>query len=208
MPEGFIQLPADSSGKKLLTQDEGAAGHIQFVAQRAKPTYTIIALDVVAAGAKHHLTIHNGLASGKIIRVKKLFYIHTNIAAVVGAPTRFEVKRSTASVVGTAIPTTGSAVGAVTVSDSDDAALPATILITTGSTVTEANTLYPLILTSEESVGTTPLDKASFWQSVNLIPESVEVKEQVLREGQGITVKQITANTLGVYSWLAVITAE
>ena len=207
MPDSYIQLPADSTGKRLATFLDGT-DHIQYVTQRAKPTYNILAADVAAAGAKHHLTIFNGLTSGKLIRIRKLFYTHTNITTVAGAPTRFEIKRATAVVGGTAVPTTGSAVGAVTPADSADGAMPAAITVTVGSTVTEGNSLYALILTAEESVGTSPLDKGTYLQGINLIPESVEVSEPVLREGQGLTVKQITVNTLGTYTWLCVITVE
>jgi hypothetical protein len=43
---------------------------------------------------------------------------------------------------------------------------------------------------------------------INWLPEGSEVQEIRLREGEGITIKNITSTTLGSYAYLIVFTVD
>ena len=106
MPETFIALPPDSTGKKLRTRSKVIGGqtvHEQAVYQTALPTFYILADAVAFAANKHHLSIMNTAGSGKLLSVKKLFHINLSLGAVTGVALRFDVKRATAVSGGTAI---------------------------------------------------------------------------------------------------------
>ena len=200
MADGFVQLPADGSGKKLRTRDRGTAGHDQYVALAGAETWSAYADAVAHAQNKHHLTIFNGTGSSKVIRVKKLFAVNLQSAAVTGVIERFDIKRATASSAGTVITPVAH--------DSTNAALPSAVSVRTGATVTEGSLFWPWVTSSEEETPVPALSKALFQQAVNIIPEGPEVQELVCREGEGITVKQITAATVGSFGWIVVFTAE
>jgi hypothetical protein len=199
VPDGFIGLPPDGTGKKLRTKDRGAGGHDQMVSLAGAETWTAYVDAVVLAQNKHHLTVFNGDAT-KVVRVRKLFAVNLQSAAVTGVWCRFDVKFATASSAGTTVTPVSM--------DSANVALPAGVVVRTNATVTDGALLYPWVTTTDEETVVPGLSKALFQQSMNIIPESGEMQEPVLRQGQGLTVKQITAATVGSYGWLAVFTVE
>jgi hypothetical protein len=42
----------------------------------------------------------------------------------------------------------------------------------------------------------------------SIIPKNQRTKLLTLREGEGLTVKQITSNTVGSFAWLVIFTVE
>lgn len=203
MPESFVQLPADGVGKKLRTWQKTIGANTveeQAVFLSAKETWSAVADNVVPAANKYHIAIFNALASGRIIRVRKLFAINTTTAAVTGALMRCEGRRTTVQAAGTAITPVAH--------DTNNAALPGGIAVATGATITDGSLLWPLMLASEEQVATAPSDKNVFLQGLNLMMEGPETQELVLREGQGFGLKQVTNVTVGTWTWVLVFTVE
>lgn len=202
MAETFIQLPPDSTGKKLRTRDKligGQTVHEQAVYQTALPTFYVLADAVAFAANKHHLSIMNAAGSGKLVSIKKLFHINLSLGAVTGVALRFDIKRATAVSAGTAITPQSC--------DTDDA-FPAGITINTNGTVTEGALLYPVTTQNDEITAANTAVANYLAMMINLQPESPELKEFRLRPGEGFTVKQITSSTVGSFAWFAVITVD
>lgn len=204
MSESFIQLPADSTGKKLRTRQRSISGQTveeQAVMLAGMDTWWALADNVVPAANKHHIAILNGAGSGVVIRIRKLFVISLQIAAVTGAVMRCDIKKTTAQSGGTAITPQSM--------DSNNVAIPAQVLIATApASVTEGAILFPTMITAEEEPATQALSKSQFQAYNNLILEGPEMQELVLREGQGLTVKQITSVAVGSLAWLMGFTVE
>lgn len=202
MPESLIQLPPDSTGKKLRTRTKTIAAnevHEQAVFQSALPTFYAIADAVAFSANKHHIAIMNGAGSGKMLSIRKLFHINLSLAAVTGVAVRFDVKRATAVSSGTAI---------TPVSCDTDDTLPAGITVATGATVTEGALLYPVTTQNDELTAANTAIANYLMQATNLQPEGIEIKELRLRPGEGLTVKQITSTTVGSFAWLVVFTVD
>jgi hypothetical protein len=87
--------------------------------------------------------------------------------------------------------------------------LPSQISVRTGATVTEGNRLFGFGMTNEEVGATMALNSGfAMMQAMNLLFESSRIQEIVLREGEGVGMKQITSNTAGTYGWIALFTVE
>jgi len=202
MTEGIVQLPADSTGKKIRTRERTiGANTVQeegvFIA--AGESWVAYANAVAFAANKSHIAIFNAVGSGKVIKCKKLFVINIT-AAVTGIIVRFDINRATAASAGTTITPVSF--------DTINAALPAGITVRTGGTITDGSLLFPFMGLSEEETATQALTKASFHQFMNILMEGNEIQELTLREGEGMTVKQITSSTVGSVGWILVFTVE
>lgn len=46
------------------------------------------------------------------------------------------------------------------------------------------------------------------FQGLNLLFESPRIQELTLRQGEGVSMKQITSSTTGTYGWIAIFTVE
>lgn len=208
MAEQFIQLPADGVGKKLRTLEQTINGQVvqtQYVAMGAAPTYYIWANDIALAGSKHWLTIANLTGSGKLVKLKKLFLQNLALAAVTGVAIRLDLFKCAAANV-----SAGTNITAETM-DTTDPAVPAqtAVKIATGATVSANGARLFAYATNNDEVGATNGFPTSVIQAgTNLIAEGAEVRELHLREGEGVTLQQITASTVGLYGVLAVITIE
>jgi hypothetical protein len=196
-------LPPDSTGKRLRTRSRLVGGdtvHDQAVFLTAQETWFAYANAVVPAGNKHHLAIFNATGTGKVVKVRKLFAVNLQTAAVTGVVCRFDVMRITALSAGTAITPAPA--------DTQNTALPGGITCKTAGTATEGPLLFPWVTTNEEESAVAALSKSVFQQAVNILMEGNEIMELTLREGEGMTVKQITASTVGSFGWIAVFTVE
>jgi hypothetical protein len=202
MAEDFVGLPPDGAGKKLRTRSRTVGAnlvHEQALFAAAAETWTAYANAVAFAASKHHITLFNPAASGRVARIRKLFAVNLQTALVTGIVQRFDCKRCSAASAGTLVTpethdTTNTALGGVEVR--------------TGATVTAGATLFPWITSTDEESTVPTLSKAVFQQSVNIIPEGVEVQEIVCREGQGFTVQQAFSSVVGLYGWILVFTVE
>lgn len=208
MAENFIQLPADGSGKRLRTLEQTISGQVvqtQYVAMGAAPTYYVWVNDIVLAQNKHWLTIANLTGSGKVVKLRKLFLQNLALAAVTGVAIRLDMFKAASTAV-----SAGTAVTAETM-DSADGAAPAqtAIKIATGATVSANGARLFAYATNSDEVGATNAFPTSNLQAfANLLAEGAEVRELVLREGEAVTLQQITSTIVGTFGVLAVITIE
>ena len=204
MPESYTQVPPNSTGNKMRTRTRTIGAntvHEQSVFSGSLPTYYALADAVAFAANKQMLSILNAAGSGKMIVLKKLFLIDLAIAAVTGVALRQDVKRITAHSGGTAI-TPQSA-------DSTNPALPAEVTVRTGATsVTEGALLFPMTFSNDEVGATQAFPSAQLLAGLNWFPEGQEVQEIRLREGEGLTIKNITTTVIGSFAYLLVFTVD
>lgn len=204
MPESFTQVPPNSTGNKIRTRTKVIGGHTvheQAVYQAALQTYYVIADASTFAANKHHLSILNDTGSGKVVAIKKLFMINTQLASVTGVAVRTDVKRITAHSGGTTLTPVAC--------DSTNESIPAQITCRNGATsVTESSLLFPLTFANDEAGTTQAFPSTQLMAGLNWIPEGVEVQEIRLRPGEGLTCKQITSTTVGQFCWFIVFVMD
>lgn len=171
----------------------GPSGHIHD----SLPTYYFWTPFAAGAANQRLMDLFNAAGSGKVVKVRKLF-IQCNQAAITGVGHIFDIIRTTAvGTGGTAL--TGRAC------DSANPAIPAQITARRSATggATESFVFFSAGADPEE---TRP--GAALMPMINWIPESHTIQDIVLREGEGILVKQITNNTAGLWGCLLVVTIE
>ena len=204
MAESFTQVPPNSTGNKMRTRSRVVGAdtvHEQAVFNGALPTYYALADNVAFAANKHMISIYNASGSGVMIVLKKMFLINLAVASVTGVMLRQDVKRFTAAHTG------GTAVTPTTC-DSTNPALPAAVTVKTGATVTDLTTIFPLTFNNDEVGATQAFPSTALQAGINWLPEGNEVQEVRLREGEGITIKNITSTTVGSYAYLIVFTVD
>lgn len=204
MPESFTQVPPNSTGNKMRTRSRVVGAdtvHEQAVFNGALPTYYALADAVAFAQNKQMISLHNAAGSGVMVVLKKMFLINLAIASVTGVMLRQDVKRFTAVHTGgtTVTPTT---------CDSTNPALPAGVTCKTGATVTDLTLLFPLTFNNDEVGATQAFPSTSLQAGINWLPEGNEVQEIRLREGEGITIKNITNTVVGSFAYLIVFTVD
>lgn len=197
-------LVTPGSGATVATETVGGKEHQVVMLAHASghikgtiPTYYF--WRTFAAGAANQRTIHlfNASGSGVIVKVRKLFIQH-NQTAITGVGHVFDIiKTSAVHTGGTTI--TGRLV------DSTNTAIPAQVTCASNATggATESFVFFSATVDPEE---TRP--GAAIMGMINWIPEGEDLQEVVLREGEGILVKQITSNTAGIWGCLLVVTME
>lgn len=203
MANSYTQVPPNSSGNKMRTRTRVVGAdtvHEQAVFQGALPTYYALADAVAFAQNKQMISIMNAVGSGKMVVLKKLFLINNAIAAVTGVALRQELKRITAHSSGTLVTPQPS--------DSASPSLPAEVTVRTGATATEGALMFPLTFTNDEVGATQGFPSATLLAGLNWFAEGSEVQEIRLREGEGITVKNITNTIVGSFSYLIVFVID
>jgi hypothetical protein len=202
--ESYIQLPADSTGRKLRTRQDvinGQTVETQIVTQGALPTFYAWSGAQPFANGKHFLSIFNVLASGKIVRIKKVYVINMQTAAVTGVLFQMDFRKTTAQAA-------GSAITAVAMDSQDAPPAQNVVAIAAGATVTNGPLLFSQILSNEEAAAAHASPTPMIQAGINWIPEGVEVKEITIRPGEGFTVQNVTNTTVGSYAVLIVFTVE
>lgn len=204
MAESFTTLAKESTGNKLRENTKTINANVvneQSEFQTARQTYLVIAADCAFAASKHHLSIFNGVGSGKVIRISKLFMTNMLLNVTVsGGVRRLDVKKATVVSGGTDL----TPVKHDTINDD----IPAQILIKTGATVTDGALLFPLIFPDDEMLLTQNSMAQQIFSGINWIPEGLEIQEFTLNEGEGVTIKQITSSVVGVTTWIVAFTLE
>lgn len=173
----------------------GPSGHLQD----SLPTYVAWANDVAHAQNKYHISILNPAASGKIVKVHKLFCVNLQAATATGVMERYDIFKITAHSAGTLI--TAEAL------DSTNATPSATVR--TDATVTAGNKLFGFTTTNEEVGATgTLISGTHILAGLNLLFEGSRIQELTLRESEGLAAQQITSSTVGTFGWILVFTEE
>ncbi len=204
MAESFTQVPPNSTGNQMRTRTRTIGGntvHEQAVFNGAMPTYYALADAVAFAANKQVISLYNAVGSGQLVVIKKLFLINVALAAVTGVAVRQELKRFSA------IHTAGTAITPVP-SDSASPALSASITAKTGATLTDVTLLFPLAFSNDEVGATQAFPSVQLQAGINWLPEGQEVQELRLREGEGVTLKNITNTIVGSFSYMFVFTVE
>jgi hypothetical protein len=201
MATSYTQVPPDSTGDKLVMRERirGADTVLeQGVYIGEAPTYSAWANDVAPAASKHMLTLFNASASGVVVKVLALRAYLLQTAAVTGAVLRWDVLKASASSAGTTITPEKW--------DSGATALPAEVTVRTGGTVTSGNRLAGMIVSGEEHTTALPQRLA---EGVDLMPFGLlKGNPFTLREGQGITVQNVTSSVVGTFGVIAVFSVE
>ena len=200
----FIQLPPDSTGKKLRTRERVIGVdtvHDQGVFQTAAPSFYALADAVTFANNKHMMSLFNASGSGVFLNIQKLFLINNQLAAVTGVALRLNVARLTSE------HTSGTGITPVSC-DTNNAALPAQVTVKTNATATASTLLFPITLNNDEIGATMAFPGAQLLAGFNWFPEGNEIQPYRLREGQGLTIQNITNTAVGSFSFLMVFTVE
>ena len=169
-----------------------------LVSPKKDPSFFIFADAVAFAQNKHHITLFNPAANKKVLRLHRLIGYNQAITAVTGVGLRMEVKRCDTVVGGSNL--------AVKAYDTSRLAQLEAITATTGSTVSNEDLMYAFAMHNDEipltsaGLGATRIDVFTSDQD--------DLEHGLLRPGQGITLKQITASTIGTYGWQLIFTQE
>jgi len=175
--------------------------HEQAVFQGALPTYYALADAVAFAANKQMISLYNAAGSGKLVVLKKLYLINLQLAAVTGVAVRQDFKRFTAA------HSAGTLVVPVPC-DSANPAIPAGVTVRTGATVTDLTLLFPLTFANDEVGATQAFPSVQLQAGISWLPEGSEVQEVRLREGEGVTVKNITSTVIGSFAYMFVFTLD
>lgn len=158
-------------------------------------TYTIAATGVSFAANKSMIGIFNGSGSGLILRIYRIWMLNNQTVAVTGVMTNIEIRRTSAGSGGNAITPTKH--------DSTNSTLPAQVITASAMTVTDTDLLRRIIWSTDEPVAnaTVTIDELETIPAISTIWDTgyadANVEPLVLREGQGISVKNIGA-TVGI----------
>lgn len=199
----------DASGVALATHQvagkdyqvvllAGPSGHLRDTL----PTWYVFTGGQALAANKVHLSIFNGAGSGVVLKVRKLFLLNLQTAAVTGVMVLWRVLRSSSAGTGGTTVTPRPA-------DSQNPALPAQVVVTSNPTTpTEVFTWFEHAVANDEIGATSAFPTPQILAGLNLLAEGEVLQEITLREGEGLLVKQITSTTVGSYAVLAVVTCE
>lgn len=156
-------------------------------------TYTISRLGAPLTTSKHILDVFNPAASGKIVKVYKIWICNAQTSSITGVPLQFTIFRTTASSAGTTI---------VPVSyDSTNVTL-GTVSAGTGRTITNGAAFRRVWWSSNEAVNNG--GSVDEWQNYltyniwwNSAFNDANVEPIVCRAGEGVTIQQITTSVVG-----------
>lgn len=201
MASTYTQVPPDSTGDKLHMQERvrGADTVLQqavFIGEA--PTWTACADAVAFAASKHHVTLFNASASGVVVHLHEIRPVNLSLTTVTGVGIRFDIRACSAASAGTTITPVAF--------DTNNPSLPAGVTVRTGGTVTTGALLAPFTSNNDE-IPLTGLGGYNF-PSPNIVPNVQRMQPFTLREGQGITVQQVTSSTVGSWAWVLCFSVE
>lgn len=160
-------------------------------------TYTAAFLAVAFGNNKSMAAIFNGTGSGRVIRVKRIWVLNNQTAAVTGVLTTWAIRRSTAQSAGTAVTPVKH--------DTASETAPAQVLVATGGTVTSAaaDTVRTFVWSNDEPAASTGTsDELECLVPLNVVWDSAtgdaDLEALVLRENQGLDVRHTGSSAVGV----------
>lgn len=203
MAESYVQVPTDSTGKKLHTQQRTVGANTvedQVFMQGGNDTFYAWSGSQACATSQQFLTVLN--TGAQVLRLEGLYLINTATAAITGVALQFDLKKVTVVTVGTGTALTVQAM------DSTDTALSSVTIATKAQTVTEGAVLYSYYTNNDEIGATNAFPTTNIQNWTNLVPDLRNVKKPVFRQNEGFTLKQITTSVVGSFGVLAVITRQ
>jgi len=191
LTESYVQLPQDSTGKKLRSIKRTVEGvlveeqviRIEAHQKAEEQCWGVCALDSAVGANKYHLSLLNGSGSNKWLEIILVKLAMQATAAVAGFPAAFRLIRTSSEGTGGTALTAGAF-------NTGNTALPAQVSAKTGvSTPTEVSTLASGSATAEDTGGNS---------ETILFNEKITQQPLLLKEGEGITVKQYGTANVGV----------
>lgn len=158
-------------------------------------THTVGFIGPAFGNNKSMGAIFNGVGSGRIVRVHRVWMLNNQTAAVTGVLTTMVIRRTTAQSAGTAV---------VPVKhDTASTTLAAQILVATGATVTLTGVeLRRWMWSNDEPVASSGTsDEFECLVPMNLVWDSTgdaDIEPIVLREGEGISVHHSGSSAVGI----------
>jgi hypothetical protein len=155
-------------------------------------TYTLSAVGISFALNKTLLAIFNGVGSGNIVKVYRVWALNNGVTAVTGVVTNLELRRITTGSGGTAITPIKH--------DTTSATLPAQIVVATNASVTTSDLFRRVIWSNDEAAAnaTASFDELETIPALSTIWDvgytDTTVEPIVLREGFGLALIN-TGNT-------------
>jgi hypothetical protein len=183
MSESYIQLPPDSTGKKVRAIYNAITGSYEEVNQskdieRVNPVYVATVYDSTPSASKHHLTIWNG--STYYIRILKIIAGMYSSGAITGYSMRYDVWE--------ALSVSGGASVVINKLDPRDPDISADVTAYTGATVSSLGRLLATFCLNPEETGGTAF--------IDLTPP----KPFVISPNSGLTIQQYTATGAGAFT--------
>jgi hypothetical protein len=189
--ENYIQLPPDSTGKKVRAiyqssldsyEEVQASKHIE----EENPVYAVAVSASAVAASKHHLSIWNG--SSSYIRILKVIVSMHNTATVSGYIMQYIMQRASAVSGGTAL--------TIVKLDNRDPAPPSGISAATGATVTLSEAPIAIFALNPEETG-------AFCQIQFDPPKPI-----VVAPNEGITIQQYATAGVGLFNAVIYFSVE
>jgi uncharacterized membrane protein YwzB len=191
LSESYIQLPPDSTGKKvraIYRSDLDTYEEVQLSKdiETENPVYVVSVNASSVSANKHHLTIWNG--STQRIRVLEIVVSMHETATVSGYIMQYLVYRASAVSGGTAL--------TIDKLDPDDPAPPSGISASTGATVTITGIPLVIFTLNPEETG------SQCW--IDFKP----VKPIVVKPSQGLTIQQYGTAGVGLFNAVIYFSVE
>lgn len=158
-------------------------------------TFTAYLRDVTVAPNKSLMTLFNGSGSGRVLRLARIQCLNSSPTARAGVITNFDIRLVSASSGGTTVVPTKHL--------PSQTSLPAQVLLTTGATDTVGALLRRFMWSTDEPSATTlTIDELQTIPALNVVwdlgYQDPTVPKLVLREGQGIALRQAGSGTVGL----------
>lgn len=202
MADLYVQLPADSTGKRMHTRlatSQGVQAHQEYQVSSDAPTYHVWTGTQTYTNGKYLLALTN-TSSAQVVKVRKLFFINGQVTAATGIMGNINVVRIGTSTGGTAVVSTAT--------DTNDGDLANVTIVSSPTTVQKWGTLFPWFLTNDEIGATGGFPTAMLQQLGNTLYEGPDIRPFTLRTNQGLGVIWATLNTVGNLGVLAILTVE
>jgi hypothetical protein len=205
MTESYFQVPPDSTGKKIRTDQQTIGANtveIQYIKQEEPATFFAVSDRIVPAANKYILTLFNTSATRKVV-LQRAYVFNWQTATVTGVVLEHEFKRITARTAGTTV--------TINPMDTTDT-ISAGITCDHTSTGVTDSILYKRGYTTAEEVKLTPLAMDNMMAINDDIARIYEKKDGckgiTCRQNQGVTIKNITSSAVGTVSAMYIFTDE
>lgn len=156
-------------------------------------TFNLYSQAITFAANKSMLTVFNGTGSGRVLRVSRIMCLNSPNAAVAGVLTTMEICAISASTGGTVI--------APNKYNPSQTSLPAQVLCASGSTDIVSNMLRRFMWSTDEPSTGLTIDEVQTFPLFGTVWDigykDSSVPKLTLREGEGVTVRQVGSNIVG-----------